>query len=134
MIYDSNISLISVLLALLLGIVSFAYYLLLRKYKLVRYLFIETSDWNSEKIDALVKCADELVRENVKRSTNESSTADFGQEVIESTPFTIRDAKKDWAEQKDRFQRVLIANNVAPLTMLDYKCVLLKFPTNYKLD
>lgn len=134
MTYGLNIDPFSMLLTLLLAITLFAYYLLLKKYRLVRYLFIKTSDWNSEKIDELVKYADELVRENVKRSANEDSVVDFEQEVMERTPYAIRDAKKDWDEQKDRFQQLLITNNIAPLTMLDYKLVLLKFPINYKLD
>lgn len=129
-----TINTLSLLLATLCVALAYAYYALLKKYRLVRYLFIQTSDWNSEKIDELVNSATELVRDSTKRIVTDGLDSNFENEVRERTPFAISNAKADWTAQKDSFQQVLIKNNVAPLTMQDYTSVLLKIPSKYKLD
>ena len=125
---------LSLFLATLCVALAYAYFALLKKYKLVRYLFIQTSDWNSEMIDELVNCANELVRDTTKHIVADGLESNFENEVHERTPFVISNAKAEWTKQKDSFQQTLIQNNVAPLTMHDYTSVLLKTTSKYKLD
>lgn len=97
-----------------------------KKYKLVRYLFIETSDWNGAKINELVACADGLYLELAKLSNDKAirKFESFEKDIEDWKPYVLRDAKSEWLAQKDKFQKVLFANKVAPLSMSDYNAVM----------
>ena len=123
---DAKAPLLFIVLLCAVVLLLVAYFSLRKKYKLVRYLFIESSDWNGAKINELVECAEGLCLE-LARLQNEKAIRElenFEKEIEAWKPYVLRDAKSEWMEQKDKFQQILIANKVKPLTMSDYYVVL----------
>ena len=60
----------------------------------------------------------------LRKAISRYGVENFEKEIEAWKPYVLRDAKSEWMEQKDKFQQILIANKVKPLTMSDYYVVL----------
>ena len=123
---DAKAPLLFVAMLCVIVLLVIAYLSLRKKYKLVRYLFIESSDWNGKKIIELVEYADGLYLELAKLQNEKSikKFEDLEKDIENWKPYILKDAKSEWLAQKDKFQKVLIANKAASLSMSDYNIVL----------
>ena len=120
---------------LLLGIIAICLWrivLLHRATRIIRHLFIDSSDWSSRMIAEVVESASFHIREMAADSAKFRGNDISQRDMDEHIPDVVSTANVNWANQKNRFQAVLSANRIRPLDERDLDELILDTPAWFK--
>lgn len=119
-------------IALLLVIVALGAWQLVRlrrQMRIVRHLFIESSDWAARTIDEIVESASFAICEAAVQAAKARGTDMTLEDARGYIPDVVSTAKVNWINQKERFQAMLSANHIRPLAQGDLDDLIMADPT-----
>jgi len=118
--------------ALLLVIMALGAWQLIRvrrQMRIIRHLFIESSDWAARTIDEIVESASFAICEAAVQAAKARGTDMELDDARGYVPEVVSTAKVNWIKQKERFQAMLSANHIRPLDQADLDDLILADPT-----
>ena len=109
----------SIALSIALTLVTLILVRVYRKQRILRHIFITSSDWCGEKIDEMVQSASyEIVESETAKACHNGRQIDE-RRAREAIPDVISDAMKEWRQQKNGFQAQLVRNGISQLNLDD---------------
>jgi hypothetical protein len=118
-------------IALLLVIIALGAWQLLRLHRqmrIIRHLFIESSDWAARTIDEIVESASFEICEAAVQAAKARGSDMTLEDARGYIPDLVSTAKANWINQKERFQAMLSANHIRPLEQADLDDLILADP------
>ena len=117
--------------SILLGIIAVCVWQLIRIYRqvrIIRHLFIESSDWAARTIEEIVESSSFEICEAAVQAAKVRGTDITWDDARDYIPDVVSTAKLNWTNQKDRFQAMLAANHIRPLDERDLDDLILTNP------